>query len=235
MRPARPLLLILLVALLAACSAEVTPSDPGTATAPAPATAPTPVPAPEASRAAPDPGPAPDSRSDEPRLEVAAERGSARLADLATASRPAPATLRVPEIGVDAPVLGVGADEAGDLEVIDDVENVGWYRYGPVPGEPGSAVLAAHVDTAADGPGVFFDLGRLAVGDRVEVELEDGSTATFVVDGVERHAKADLPVDTLFSREGEARLTLITCGGEFDSTRRSYSDNVVVTAAAVEG
>jgi hypothetical protein len=34
----------------------------------------------------------------------------------------------------------------------------------------------------------------------------------------------------LFSGTGAPRLTLITCGGSFDAARRSYRENVVVTA-----
>jgi LPXTG-site transpeptidase (sortase) family protein len=166
--------------------------------------------------------------------EDAAPRTSARLADHAARSSATPTSLRIPAIEVDAPIRGVGTDAAGDLEVIDDVEHVGWYRHGPSPGDDGSAVLAAHVDTAKEGPGVFFDLARVAVGDQLEVVLDDGTTATFVVDGLTRHAKADLPVDEIFSREGPPRVVLITCGGEFDTSRRSYSDNVVVTATQAD-
>ena len=53
-----------------------------------------------------------------------------------------------------------------------DVDEVGWYRYGPTPGDNGSAVLSAHVDSRSQGPGVFFRLGTLTPGDFVEVELE---------------------------------------------------------------
>jgi len=35
---------------------------------------------------------------------------------------------------------------------------------------------------------------------------------------------------TLFARTGQPRLTLITCGGAFNRTTRSYDNNIVVTA-----
>ena len=37
---------------------------------------------------------------------------------------------------------------------------VAWYRYGPTPGAPGSAVLAGHVDWHGV-PGIFFHLSEL--------------------------------------------------------------------------
>ena len=75
---------------------------------------------------------------------------------------PAPTALQIEAIGVTAPVipLGVVAD-TGQMEVPDNVDEVGWYRFGPSPGQPGSSVLAAHVDLYREGPGVFYNLDRL--------------------------------------------------------------------------
>jgi hypothetical protein len=42
-------------------------------------------------------------------------------------------------------------------------------------------------------------------------------------------------VDRIFARDGAPQLVLITCGGTFDRTIRSYEDNVVVTAEPVKG
>lgn len=173
-------------------------------------------------RAAPAPAPAAD-RTEPPRSETA-PRG-----DRDPAQTPPPARLSIPAIGVDAPVAGVGVAADGGMAVIDDIERVGWYEHGPVPGEAGSSVLAAHVDTE-EGPGVFFDLVELAVGDTVEVEDADGALQRFEVSAVDRHHKDALPVEELFARDGPGRLTLITCGGPFDPEQRSYRDNVVITA-----
>ena len=42
--------------------------------------------------------------------------------------------------------------------------------------------------------------------------------------------KPDAPLTQLFSTTGAPRLTLITCGGQFDAQRLSYLSNVVITA-----
>jgi hypothetical protein len=47
---------------------------------------------------------------------------------------------------------------------------------------------------------------------------------------VERVAKAELPLDQIFARDGAPRLTLVTCGGAFNRATSGYTDNVVVTA-----
>ena len=111
---------------------------------------------------------------------------------------------------------------------IPDVSEVGWYRFGATPGQPGSTVLAAHI--AYDGvDGVFRHLDDLEAGDAVSVTLSDGSTRPYVVTEVSQYPKTDLPAD-VFARDGAERLVLITCGGEFDSRAGSYEDNVIAYA-----
>jgi hypothetical protein len=154
----------------------------------------------------------------------------ARLADEPRADAVSPAGLRIPGIGVDAAVMPVGVDSATGLTAVpEDIGRVGWYRFGPVPGEPGSAVLLGHVDSHVQGLGAFFRLSSLAPGDRVVVLLSDGSSRAFTVVGRRSYPKADLPA-SVFDRSGRPRLALITCGGAFDQTTRHYADNVVVYA-----
>jgi LPXTG-site transpeptidase (sortase) family protein len=148
------------------------------------------------------------------------------------AGRPAePVRVRLPGLEVDAVVAPVGVDESGAMAVPEDVDTVGWYRFGPGPGAAaGSAVLTGHVDDRIQGLGAFYRLGELAPGDPVEVTLADGSVLAYRVTTTDRIPKAELPTDELFARAGDPRLTLITCGGEFDRAARSYQENVVVTA-----
>jgi LPXTG-site transpeptidase (sortase) family protein len=140
-----------------------------------------------------------------------------------------PVRLRIDALGADAPIEAFGRDGDGQLDVPMDGATVAWYREGSVPGAAGSSVLAAHVDH--DGRrGVFFDLDTLQAGDTVRVDFDDGRTLTFDVVRRRRYAKEDLPVHRLFSRNGDAVLTLITCGGRFDPTTRHYDANTVVQA-----
>jgi sortase (surface protein transpeptidase) len=143
-----------------------------------------------------------------------------------------PTGLRIEAIGVAAEIRPYGVDRAtGQMDVPDNVVDVGWYQYGSSPGEPGSAVLAAHVDLAGQGPGVFFDLHRLEPGDLIGVQFDDGSAITFSVQAVATYLKPELPSEVIFSRTGPPVLTLVTCGGAFDSSISRYDSNVVVYAS----
>ena len=156
---------------------------------------------------------------------------SVRLDDENPVEAAVPVRIEIIAIDLAAPIRPLGVvRETGQMEVPENVNEVGWYRFGPAPGRSGSAVLAAHVDMAGEGPGVFFHLDRLKVGDQVNVAFDDGTTSIFVVSQAERVPKGELNFDTVFSPAGDPLLRLITCGGDFNRTSRSYDDNVVVTA-----
>jgi hypothetical protein len=145
-----------------------------------------------------------------------------------------PVNLRIPALGQDASIIPAGVEQNGDMEVPDNVTEVAWYKYGSAPGGPGSAVLAAHVDLAGQGPGVFFELGALDPGSVIYVDFDDGSTATYRAEARAVYDKEALPTEAIFSREGPPVLTLITCGGDFNRSLRRYDSNVVVYAVPID-
>lgn len=146
---------------------------------------------------------------------------------------PVPVSLDIPGLGVTgATVTDVGVEADGDME-IPDASEVGWYRFGPRPGDTGSAVLAAHI--AYNGvDGVFRNLTEMRSGDRFSVTFSDGSSRSFRVVGLRQWSKVDAPLADLFARDGSPRLVLITCGGTFNRALDSYDDNVVVIAVPVD-
>lgn len=138
-----------------------------------------------------------------------------------------PVRLQIPSIGVDAAVVPVGIEADGAME-LPPAAAVGWYRLGPRPGDPGSAVLAGHVDLN-DERGAFFDLRSLEVGAEVVV-VGDGTSRRFVVTAREQVPKEQVDLSRYFTHQGPDRITLITCGGVFDRGVGSYQDNIIVTA-----
>lgn len=141
-----------------------------------------------------------------------------------------PLRVVIPAIDVDADLVALGLNDDQSMEV-PNFGLAGWYEPGPRPGEPGPAVIAAHVDSV-DGPDVFFRLKDLTAGDEISVELADGSTEEFVVHRSEQQLKQQLPVDRIWNDTDEVVLRLVTCGGEFDPNERSYTSNVIVYATS---
>jgi hypothetical protein len=141
-----------------------------------------------------------------------------------------PTRVRIPAIGVDAPLVPLGLQGDGTMDVPVDFEAAGWYDDGPRPGEDGPAVIAGHLDSEV-GPAVFFRLSRLHPGDEINVPHSDGRNSTFVVTRVARFDKQEFPTADVFGPTIGPELRLVTCGGSFDFTRRTYRGNTVVFAS----
>ncbi|MEU8793838.1 class F sortase [Streptomyces sp. NPDC048643] len=145
--------------------------------------------------------------------------------------RSVPVGLRIPAIGVDTPVMRLGLASDGSVQVPPVVahDRAGWYRHSPTPGQTGPSVILGHVTVGAYGDGVFRRLARLRRDDRIEVRLENGTSAVFAVTSVRTVAKAEFPSDTVYGDVDRPELRLITCGGA--RTGDGYADNVIVFAA----
>jgi sortase (surface protein transpeptidase) len=138
----------------------------------------------------------------------------------------------IPAIGVDSPLIDLGLQADGSLQVPATGFPAGWFTGGPVPGEPGPAVLAGHVDWGGS-PGVFYRLRDVVAGDLITVTRKDASTVAFRVSRVAKFAKNAFPTKAVYGDLDHAGLRVITCGGAFDHRARSYVDNIVVFADRV--
>ncbi len=154
--------------------------------------------------------------------------------------------MRIPIIGVDA-ALGQRLVSGGQMQNPTGPSDVVWYDLslweglGGAPGAGGNAVFSGHVDYHARiswanaryrGDGIFRNLPLLATGDVIEIEI-GGQTLRYAVvwqRQVEANSStaeilsSDVPVDS---------ITLITCGGDFDTTTRSYADRIVIRAERI--
>ncbi|MFS8197719.1 class F sortase [Streptomyces sp. CWNU-52B] len=142
--------------------------------------------------------------------------------------------VRIPAIQVDAPAVPVDLDMDGwvDAPPPEDPNLAGWFSGAVSPGEKGTAVIVGHVDNQ-QGPAVFYGLGALKKGNRVEIDRKDGKTAVFEIYGVEVFEKNNFPGDRVYGNTGGPELRVITCGGGF-SKQNGYDGNVVTFARLVE-
>jgi len=185
-----------------------------------------------------DPG-RPGGAASPPRASAAAATSPAGSPPAPIALPPAqptgaarPVRVTIPAIGVASDLVDLGVDAAGALVPPSDFAQAGWFAAGTVPGDVGPAVIAGHVDSYR-GPAVFFHLEDLTPGDRVQVARSDGSTVQFAVVRVAEYAKDDFATAEVYGPTADPQLRLITCGGVFDRSRRSYLDNIVVYATLV--
>lgn len=147
--------------------------------------------------------------------------------------RSLPTSITIPAIHVHSALQDLGLNSAGGLQVPAPgplYNTAAWYDHSPTPGQLGPAVIEGHIDSAAQGPSVFFRLGALVPGDRVLVTEADGRTAQFSVDAVRSYPKNHFPTATVYGNTDFAALRLITCGGSFDHATGSYLNNTVIFA-----
>ncbi|HET7799180.1 MAG TPA: class F sortase [Humibacillus xanthopallidus] len=165
---------------------------------------------------------------------AAAAQPEARPATQAAASTlPAPTRLTIKRLGIDMPVKPVGVARDGEMALPRTPAEVGWYEFGPRPGDPrGATVLAAHLDMPGYGTGPIAAVEDLRRGDTLAVR-SGGTTTRYAVSDVRSIRKSQLDLQTLFARDGAPVLHIVTCGGTFDPEARRYDRNIVVTATPV--
>ncbi|HEX5798305.1 MAG TPA: class F sortase [Candidatus Saccharimonadales bacterium] len=142
-----------------------------------------------------------------------------------------PTHLRVPAVDIDTKLTEAGKNKDQTLEVPENYDIAGWYKFGPTPGEQGPAVIAGHVNRD-HGLGVFGSLHLVKKGQTVEVERKDGKTVLFKVDAVKQFPQdKDFPTEAVYGNIDHAGLRLITCAGDFNYITRRYDQNTVVFAS----
>lgn len=138
--------------------------------------------------------------------------------------------LLISSIGVDAPVVVKSIDPNGVMESPSNAWDVAWYDFSARPGFGGNAVFSGHVDYHDVGPAVFWDLRDLKMGDEVQVRLADGTLYRYGVTALNSFEASAAPLAEIVGATPNQVITLITCGGTFDSSIRQYSHRVVVRA-----
>jgi hypothetical protein len=154
-------------------------------------------------------------------------------------------TLIIPKLGVDAPLSptgAVGAPDTASLTIPDNIHTVAWWdgtvsdgrrtvqENAPKPGQPGVALIAGHIDSAAAGPGALYNLKDLTAGDTIKIIDSNHVESTWTVSAPpDTTLKTELPA-SLWVTTGPPKLALVTWGGPFGAATGHYLDNVIVWA-----
>ena len=174
----------------------------------------------------------PSTEAAEPSQQPATAAPDATAAEPLSASEPT--GLRVDAIGVDEQVFPIGLGDDGQLLAPrgEQADLAAWFDGSPTPGETGPAVIEGHVTWRGD-PSVFFELGALQPGDRIEVDRKDGTVATFEVYDAARYPKDEFPTVAVYGKTDGPELRLITCSGDLDADEH-HLDNTVIFARLIE-
>ena len=145
--------------------------------------------------------------------------------------------LIIPSINVDAPFTVKTVPGNGQMPNPNSWNDVVYYDFsnwpglGGVPGKGGNIVLAGHVDYIHHGPAVFWDLRKLQAGDKVQIQMKDGSVATYEV-VFNKFVDADTAdFNKITAATAQESVTLVTCTGDFNNGH--YNERQIVWAKRV--
>jgi Sortase domain len=113
---------------------------------------------------------------------------------------------------------------------------VSWYRGTGELGEDDNIVMAGHLDYWDVGAAVFYNVWKLQPNDEVDVTGEDHVVYRYKVDWVKKYDLADLEkggVQEIVGSTKTEKLTLITCGGDFDYDKGEYLSRIVIRASRI--
>jgi LPXTG-site transpeptidase (sortase) family protein len=147
------------------------------------------------------------------------------------------ARIQIPDFEIDAPVIVRGVDGNGVMEPPDGPVDVAWYEFSAKPGFGSNAVFSGHVDYINYGAAVFWHLKDLEKGDIIQIALEDGTVYQYAVASRAAFAAEASPdeIAQIVGPTEQEIITLITCGGTFDSSIGQYDQRTVVRAERVYG
>jgi hypothetical protein len=148
-------------------------------------------------------------------------------------AEPRPQTVMIWRLGIFAPIDPMGLESDGTLEVPDDAQKAGWFRKGPAPGQRGAAVVVGHYDSST-GPGIFYPLKKLRVGDEVGIVDSAGGEFLFEITRIEQVDKDLFPTSSVYGSTSKPSLRLITCKGDIDPATGHYTDNLIAYGRLVD-
>lgn len=149
-------------------------------------------------------------------------------------SNPAyPEYISIPKLEIDTKVQQVGISKKGNMAAPNNFTDVGWYKYGVIPGNSGSAIIAGHVNNGIALPAIFSRLEELKKGDAIYITREDGELLHFSV------TKSDIydfnsRLNEIFTNDNQKIIKLITCTGTWIQSYKTHDKRLVVTAVLVE-
>lgn len=144
-----------------------------------------------------------------------------------------PRKIEIPSLKKSGCIQKVGIDQDKAIAVPTSIHTAGWYVGSAVPGEQGVSIIDGHVSGRYESNAIFADIKSLKEGDVVKVQFGDKSWREFSVLETKSYSVQQTAKEQTRQLEGvEKQLTLVTCGGNFNTNSQQYDKRVVVRAEA---
>jgi LPXTG-site transpeptidase (sortase) family protein len=139
--------------------------------------------------------------------------------------------VQLPSLGVEAPIVKVGIDSSERMVVPTNARDIAWLDQGGFPGRTRNVVLAGHIayNRAA---GSFNRIKDLQPGDEVTIAIDEKVLRYRVVWNCSFSRDTTL-ADRIMGYTTRPSVTLISCGGVFDTAARTHTNRIVVRAEQI--
>ena len=142
-------------------------------------------------------------------------------------------SLQIAPIAVDAPIE-ILETVGGVMQQPSDEHHVAWYKETARLGETGNLLLAGHLNWWGVPEAVFAHLGELRAGDPLVLRDETDAAFAYTVEWVRQESSREPPAADVLGMTGYEAVTLITCGGAWDSASSEYTERTVARARRVD-
>jgi LPXTG-site transpeptidase (sortase) family protein len=145
-----------------------------------------------------------------------------------TVAAPLPRTLTISKIHVNARILPMSVNPNGALQAPTNIFDAGWYTGSVQPGQIGAMLIDGH--SSADHQALFGNLGKLVVGDTMQIEKGDGTRLTYKVVFTQTVDKDAVDMHQMLLPYGNAQraLNLITCAGDWINSQDTLTKRLEV-------
>lgn len=142
-----------------------------------------------------------------------------------------PKYIDITSLGIHARVLSMTVDGNNELQAPYSIWDAGWYNASSQPGQAGAMLIDGHSGIGVT-RGIFHDLGKLKVGEKITITKGDNSVVTYQVVTVATVNTKDVNMsDMLVSADTtKPGLNIITCTGKQIAGTTSLDKRVLVHA-----
>lgn len=137
-----------------------------------------------------------------------------------------PVKLNIPSINLSANIFSVSLTKEEIVDV--PTHDVGWYQDGVKPGDVGNSVLDGHYINKDGSVGIFYTLNQLQTGQDIYTIDDKNQELHFKITEIELVNVADFPIEKVYGRTDKRMLNLITCAGSYDSSKKDYTQRLII-------
>ena len=146
-----------------------------------------------------------------------------------------PTLITIPTLKIDTKVEKVGINAKGIIASPLSFQTVGWYMFGPRPGDPGVAIMDGHVDNGLGLSGIFTNLNKIKIGSDIYIYGKDKKKLHFIVVSTSTVDYTSRLNDIIYNENPNVpELVLISCVGDWLPKQKTYKERIIVYARLVE-